>query len=357
MKKMTGRERILKALKLEEPDVVPHIDWVDPKVMAALTPGGEDLDLMSLHQAFTEHMDLDAAGSFDKVASWQFVDVDPSKKVKRDQWGGLVRYTEEALPVPIEPAIRSEKDLEGYAPPDPDEEWRYLHLQILLDRFKGQRAVVGHVTDVFDIAKESLLGDEAYFEAMIKNPDLVDHVNQIVLNYNLRFIKNAIELGVDYFLISGDFAITQGPFVSPKHTARFLTPALKQQVDLCHSLGVPVVKHTDGNIWPIFDLLLGTGIDGIHPLDPFAGMDLGEVKQKYGDRVCLFGNVNCGATLSWGTIEEVRQEVKECIRKAGSGGGYVCTSSNSVHSQVKPENYTAMVQAIREYGQYPLAVD
>jgi uroporphyrinogen decarboxylase len=253
--------------------------------------------------------------------------------------------------------IKSEKDLEGYVPPDPDEEWRYDYVKKLVKRFKGHRAVYAHATDVFDIAKESLLGDESYFEAMIKNPDLIDQVNGIVLDYNLRYIKNSIEMGIDYFYITGDFAMTKGPFVSPKHTARFLTPALKKQVELCHSMDIPVIKHTDGNIWPIFDLILETGIDAIHPIDPMSGMDLGEVKEKYGERVCLCGNVNCGPTLSWGSVEEVRQEVKECIRKAGTGGGYICTSSNSVHSGVKPENYVAMVEAIREFGNYPLQLD
>ena len=114
--------------------------------------------------------------------------------------------------------------------------------------------------------------------------------------------------------------------------------------------------HWDYSL-PIFDLILETGIDAIHPIDPMSGMDLGEVKEKYGDRVCLCGNVNCGPTLSWGSVEEVRQEVKECIRKAGPGGGYICTSSNSVHSGVKPENYVAMVEAIREFGTYPLQLD
>ena len=113
-------------------------------------------------------------------------------------------------------------------------------------------------------------------------------------------------------------------------------------------------SHTDGNIWKIFDLIIETGIDGIHPIDPMADMDLGEAKAKYGKKICLMGNVNCGSTLSWGTIEEVRQEVKDCIRKAGYGGGYICASSNSIHSGVKPENYVAMVKAIREYGRYPL---
>ncbi|MBW2368355.1 MAG: hypothetical protein JRH15_10750 [Deltaproteobacteria bacterium] len=145
--------------------------------------------------------------------------------------------------------------------------------------------------------------------------------------------------------------------MSPAHTARFMVPALKKQVELAHSMNIPVLKHTDGKIWKILDLLVETGINGLHPIDPIAGMELAKVKQAYGDKICLAGNVNCGPTLSWGSTEEVRREVKDCIRKAGSGGGYICMSSNSIHSGVKPENYVTMVKAIQEFGQYPLALD
>jgi uroporphyrinogen decarboxylase len=105
------------------------------------------------------------------------------------------------------------------------------------------------------------------------------------------------------------------------------------------------------------DLLLDTGIDGLHPIDPLAGMDLREVKEKHGKDLCVMGNINCAATLSWKSVEEVRQEVKEAIKKAGYGGGYICMSSNSIHSGVNPENYVEMVKAIREYGKYPLELD
>ncbi len=348
MTELSGRERILKALNLKEPDSVPHFELgIDPKVRQAILPGAGTVD-------FVEKMGIDAIVIFDKAVAWKYETVDESKRIVRDHWGGLAQFGAEMLAHPIEPAIKSEKDLEGYKPPDPDEEWRYERLKQIIRRLGGEKAVFAHVTDVFDIASDSLLGLDNYLRAMIKNPDLLDRVNEIVLDYNLRYIKNCLELGADALLISGDFAMTEGPFVSPRHTARFLTPALKKQVDLAHKMHVPAVKHTDGNLWKIMDLLIETGIDGLHPIDPIAGMDLGEVKARYGDRLCLLGNVNCGPTLTWGTTEEVRQEVKECMKKAAHGGGYICMSSNSIHSSVKPENYLAMIKAIREFGKYPL---
>ena len=151
--------------------------------------------------------------------------------------------------------------------------------------------------------------------------------------------------------------MTKGPMVSPRHTARFLTPNLKKMVDLVHGLNKPIIKHSDGNIYKIIDLIVETGVNGLHPIDVIAGMEIGELKTKYGDKICLIGNVNAGATLCWQTEDEVRQEVKGCIRKAGTGGGYICSSSNSIHSGVKPENYVAMVKAIKEYGKYPINLD
>jgi uroporphyrinogen decarboxylase len=73
-------------------------------------------------------------------------------------------------------------------------------------------------------------------------------------------------------------------------------------------------------------------------------MDLGDMKARYGDRVCLMGNVDCGNLLSYGTREEVSKAVQDCLRKAGKGGGYICMSSNTIHGAVNPENYVEMIK-------------
>ena len=349
MPQLTSVERIFRALDLKEPDVVPHFEFlIHQKVRDVILPG-------ATYEDFIESMDLDAAAVFDKTA-WSYETLDAAKNIARDQWGGVVRFTSEDIAHPIEPCIKSEGELDSYVPPDPDLPWRYERLKRLVKAFKGQRAIIATVTDVFDVARESLLGDVVYFKAIITNPELVDRANDIVLNYHLGYLRNCIDVGADIIVVTGDFATTQGPMVSPKHTARFIIPPLKKLVEYARSRGVRVIKHTDGNIWKIFDLIVETGINGIHPIDPEAGMDIGEAKAKYGGRVCLAGNIDCGPLLSWGTEGEVRQEVKDCIRKAGAGGGLICMSSNSIHSAVKPENYVAMVKAIREYGKYPLSL-
>jgi uroporphyrinogen decarboxylase len=82
-------------------------------------------------------------------------------------------------------------------------------------------------------------------------------------------------------------------------------------------------------------------------------MDIGETKREFGGRTCLLGNIDCSFLLVYGSPDEVRQSVKETIASAAPGGGYIITSSNSIHPGCKPENYLAMVEATRKYGHYP----
>ena len=85
-------------------------------------------------------------------------------------------------------------------------------------------------------------------------------------------------------------------------------------------------------------------------------MDIGEVKKVYGDRVAIHGNIDCAHLLTFGKPEDVRNAVKDCIHKASPGGGHILSSSNSIHAGVPPENFIAMVEAAREYGEYPIRV-
>ena len=348
MAKLTSLERVFKTLNLQEPDVVPTCELiVDPKVQNVILPGAS-------YEDFVDFMDLDAAVYYEWAYD-RYETVDEAKGIIRDKFGVIKRLTTEVDAIPIEAPIKSEKDLDNYTPPDPDVPWKYETLEAAVKRFKGQRPVIATAMDVFYQVNE-IRGMYDHFMDVVRNPDLIERLTEIVLDYNLRYIRNCIEVGADIIWITGDIATTIGPMVSPKHIERFAIRPLKATVDECKSHGVPCLKHTDGNIWSIFDMLVGTGIAGIHPIDPESGMDIGEAKTKYGNRVCLIGNIDCGATLCWGTEEEVRQEVKECIRKAGAGGGLICASSNSIHSGVKPENYVTMVKAIREYGRYPLSL-
>ncbi len=103
-------------------------------------------------------------------------------------------------------------------------------------------------------------------------------------------------------------------------------------------------------------MIIDSGISCLDPIDPQAGMDLSEVKSKYSDRIALKGNVDCAQILSYATTDEVIEETKQVIRKGGPGGGFILSSSNSIHASVRPENYMAMLDTLKKYGGYPLSL-
>jgi uroporphyrinogen decarboxylase len=101
------------------------------------------------------------------------------------------------------------------------------------------------------------------------------------------------------------------------------------------------------------DQLLSTGLDMLGPLEP-AYMPLEEVRRRSGFKVGVVGNVDVDL-LSRGTPAQVEAATREQLRRISPLGGHFLGSGNTIASSVRPENYWAMVQTARRYGNYPIA--
>ena len=340
---MNGYDRIATALRRQQPDRIPLMElYIHPKVVEGLCPGGDLLDMV-------ERMDLDGV-------TVQATLGPPSTGERPEfyvnEWGVRFGRTTEAYH-PIEGPIKSAADLDSYVPPDPNLEGMVDRVKMAVERFKGKRFIAFHTAP--DFMSSAMLRDLPQFLVdLIENPPLAHRILKMVSDYHCTVARRAVEAGADCIVLAGDWAFNSGPFMSPDQFREFVYPYFKRCIDVCHEAGAYTIKHSDGNLWPIMDMIAGSGIGGINPIQPDAGMDLGEVKEKYGDRLNVSGNIDCGYTLCEAPEEYVVAEVKEAIRKGGPGGGYIMMSSNSLHSSVKPENYRAMVETCRRYGEYPL---
>ena len=156
---------------------------------------------------------------------------------------------------------------------------------------------------------------------------------------------------LDGYALCADYCFNSGPFFSPDQFAEFVTPYLKQLIDGYRELGLYSIKHTDGNIMPILDQLVGTGPDALHSLDPQGGVDLAEVKRLHGEEVCLIGNVNCGK-LDTGTEDDVVESARYALEKGMPEGGYIFSSSNCIYTGMRLSRYELMLDVWREYGNY-----
>ena len=171
---------------------------------------------------------------------------------------------------------------------------------------------------------------------------------------SIESIKEQADAGVDLVFDCTDYCLKEGPFYSLWVYRELIFPYLKMLVDAAHRKGIYFVHHTDGCIWPIIDDLIDTGIDALHSIDPSAGMKLAEVKDRYGDKIALCGNVDAATTMAYGTPEQVAEEARRCIRDAASGGGYFLTTSNCIYKGIPLINAVTVTDVGTKYGRYPL---
>jgi uroporphyrinogen decarboxylase len=139
--------------------------------------------------------------------------------------------------------------------------------------------------------------------------------------------KRLVEAGVDAFILCSDYCYNMGPFVSPETFSKIITPYLARIIESAKKDGAYVIKHTDGNIMPIIDQLVECNPHALHSLDPMAGVDIKLVKEKWGKKVALCGNVNC-ALMQTGTEQEVIESAEYCLTHGKPGGGYIFCTSN-----------------------------
>ena len=171
---------------------------------------------------------------------------------------------------------------------------------------------------------------------------------------HVKFAKICAEEHIAPVVFGGeDIATNHGPFIHPSLLRELFFPYLARIVKAFRRQDIKYVFHSDGDLWPLLDDFVAAGVQGIHPLEPFCGMDLLKVKEKIGDKVVLFGNIDCSATLPLGTVEDVAKEVMDRIRDAGPGSGYVLGSSSEIEEIVPISNVEAMFAALRRYGKFP----
>lgn len=378
---MNRRERFFTALELKEPDYVPVTDLgMDPPIVEAilkknlgfgLTKFGGNMSSTAEKMTtwlsainYRSHL-FEACKKlgFDGVPALSDYSIMTKKYVPKfidqerfiDQWGRVMQTSERAKTTYfVGGIINNQEDLDAIELPNAsDPDIIEMMDEILKPIKKEDIVIMGQVHSGWHLAFQARGGIDKIAIDFYRNPTFA---KKILDKYAKTFQKLAeamIKAGVEVLWVTDDYADNNGPLVHPKFLKEYDIPSLKAIVEMGKKYNVPVLKHSDGNLYKIIEDLIGTGIRGLHPIEPRI-MDLKDVKERYGHRICLLGSVDMRYVLPFGNEEDVRKEVRRCIDSAGKGGGYILTSSNSLHSDVKPENILFMVDEARRYGKYPL---
>jgi uroporphyrinogen decarboxylase len=339
------KERLFAALRGARPDRLPVLELaIDWRVMRGL--GFRDYFRM------VEALDLDAVpvNQVLYLMGWRRW-FSPLVREFRDAWGTGYRATGELLPFPNRFPIGSLSDLESFRPPRPENDPLLAAVRLVARRCPDRAVLLASRADF--AASWHLCGLDRLLLAYIEEPALALRLAELVGGYYERLLPLAAARGAEVIVLTDDYAGKTGCLMSQAHFQRFVLPGFRKVVAAVKKAGVFCLKHSDGDIRAVAGLLVEAGIDALGPLEPAAGMDLAEIKRRFGGRVAVVGNVDVDL-LSRGSPREVERATAELIRRVSPGGGHVLSSGNTLSSAVLPQNYRAMLETARRLGRYPI---
>jgi uroporphyrinogen decarboxylase len=366
---MNKKQRVLTTLNHKEPDAVPISELaLDPIHIETVL--GSTISNEASVQSLADRRKRDAAVVDSTVRAYmklgfEMIACEPSSPddwisqrnrdgTVTDEWGRMLSYDPSArVWIQTGSTFNSIDEFERFNFPDPHAAGRTFGIEQMKRKIGDEIALAGLIRDSFVYAWEMFRVTD-FVRWLYEKPDFIRRVVERVTDFNVEVTKRMIDAGADLFFGDGDYCEKRGPLVPLKFFRDVIFPNLQKQVKVVHEAGLKFIKHSDGNINPILPDLSKI-VDGVHSLDPSAGIDIKEVKRVYGDKLVLMGNISVD-NLCTKSPEDITEETKRCLRAAAHGGGFILSSSNSWYASAKIENCQAMVETGRKYGRYPLEI-
>lgn len=360
MNPMTSKERIHAVLHHHIPDRVPINEFLYSRNLYQEVIGRRPSfynaeDVFDCAHALGLDSTVIPIGGFAGIRS-----ADEARIEFQDEWMITYRKEEESSwpgDVPVGFPLKNREDWKNYTVPDIYTGERLTQINIAVRKAREyDMAAFGVVRGPFTAAW-LLFGYEHFSMNLFEDPDLIDEVVQAVTDFFLAGALMVAEAGVDAVWFADDYGGVSGPLMSPRHYRKHIWPQLARLVAAVSATGTPVVMHSDGDLRKLLPDIVPTGISGYHPMERHANMDLAGLKTEYGQKITLIGNVDNQGVLINGSVDEVIEATKACLRIGAPGGGYILGSDHSVHDDMPNDNIFAMIATGQKYGTYPLNID
>lgn len=383
---MRPRERVIRALELEEPDTVPTFEMViDPTDTVRAILGREPiyenpkrLLEMQWHRSMTEgeiervngqyirdQYELYAKLDLDMIRfwEWRFRPAKSVEKVSEEEW-----VIDGARHVFKGGTLWSRAPVDGVVSRGPSAvvDWldenakgmieavrgaQYPSLRYMRELNEGEKFILFDAGCIWGVEEITSFEEfPLYLPWYYSHPDVVERMHAFMADIVIERAKAAIDNGADGIISCEDFGYSTGPWMSPQHFRRFILPGLKRVADAIKKKGSFYIVHSDGNNEPLLEMIAEAGVDGYQSIDILGGMDLVDVKRRIGEKVCLVGNVDL-RIIEKGSSEDIRKDVERCIGSAAGGGGYILCSSGAI-LESSPENLITMISHARKIGKY-----
>lgn len=197
-----------------------------------------------------------------------------------------------------------------------------------------------------------VFGQVNIFTLMMDEPDTAADVFNTYTDLLIALAQKVLDMGLDYdgAFFCGDLGYRNSTLFSPACYEALLWPAHKRMCDFFNSHGKPVILHSCGKIESLIPKFIEAGFAAIQPLEAKCGQDVRVLKERFGNRITFFGNIDI-RKLS-GTREDIEEEISSKLPIAMKGGGYIFHSDHSVPPTVSFDNYRYAIELLEKYGRY-----
>jgi uroporphyrinogen decarboxylase len=384
---LTSRERVLTAIHHEQPDRVPLVIGVSNATGIKMKPykGIKDiigvqapdnyiydwpeLGTAEIDEETMRRLHSDVRGVLDlepeKTRKWN-CERDPHSDYI-DSWGsGQTEISPgDWFPSvhPLPEALTAE-DLDAYQGwPDMGDPTRIAHVRENARRLaeENQFAILATPWLLFPFERAyAMQGMDTFLLNMAKDPDFARALLEKIAVYCKQLMGRFLEeLGdnVDIIKIGDDLGTQESLMISPKMYREILKPVHADFISFIKArTKAKIFFHSDGDVAPLIEDFIEIGVDILNPIQTSAGSmsDLPSLKKRFGSNIVFCGGIDTHRVLPFGSTEEVRQEVRRVMQILGPGGGCMIGAVHTVMDDVPPENVLAMVDAVEEFGHYPL---
>lgn len=334
---MKNMERVIKSLHHERPDKAPYnIEFTEKAFEKMVEYFGDREFENELDNCFAT-VDFDG---FDKCR-----EVEPD--IYEDWFG--VRWNR-SIDKDIGTVCNRLITRENYSEftfPDPDSPVLFGGKEALIktEREKG-KSILGNLGFSLFERVWTLMGMENVLIAMMIDKPFINAVFDRILEYNLRIIENACKLDIDGMRFGDDWGQQRGLIMGPELWREFIKPRIREMYAQVKSKGKFVLIHCCGKIQEVFPDLIECGVDVFNPFQPEV-MDVFDMKKLFGNEMCFYGGISIQRTLPFGTVDQVKDEVKKLIDIVGKDGGYIAAPSHAIPGDAKPENINAMIEVLQ----------
>lgn len=353
---MKPRERFVAALNCKIPDRVPVFDFLfSPRLQEELLGYKTELYDGAAQVKLSSKLGLD--GVWVPIGGFCGLEEQPHKEDAKykDEWG--ITYVKKGWPIMIQVdvPIKTREDWKNYTLPNPQAPHRTKIIKDAIKANEDDLAIIVGFLGPFTMMYWYFMDLATVSLTIYDDPGLITEICDAYTEWVIESAQIAYNAGaIDVFNISDDWGGTISLLMAPKHLREFFVKPFGDIVRGLRKFNIPVLMHNDGRIWDVLDDLVNTGINGFHPVEKAAGMDLAKVKERYKGRLCLIGNINNKTTMVTGTAEDVKKEALECLKIAAPGGGYILATDHSLHDDIPTENVYAYIETAKKYGTYPL---